>query len=186
MRKWFLAALLLVATTGVFAQADTWYFSVMPGYQFSSGEVDGGYVFSLDGGYYFTDNVALHAGFIFNEGNFSVDVYPYGEASFDDQFNMLVVGPEFATKAGANGQVYFQVDLGYAFGLNMDDIHVVGMTVPLTGVSVDDAFCYGAAIGYRHFFNEKVALNLQGTYHRVTGDWDTNHLDARIGVAWRF
>jgi len=186
MKRGIIAALLLLASLGLFAQADTWYFSVLPGYQFSSSEVDTGWVASFDGGYYFTDNVGIHGGFMFNEGNFKVDVPPYGTAKFDDMFEIAEVGVELVGKAGEKGQIYGQFNVGYAFGLSLDSATIAGMTVSLGDISVDDAFCYGAAFGYRHFFNDKTALNLQATYHRVTGDWDTNHIDLRIGVSWKF
>jgi len=186
MKKGIIAALLLLASLGLFAQADTWYFSMLPGYQFSSSEADAGWLASFEGGYYFNENIAVRGGLTFNEGNFKVDVPTVGEAKISDGFEMAEVGVEFGGKAGQKGWIYGQINLGYAFGLSFDNAKVGGVSYPIGNMDVSDAFCYGTALGYRHFFNEKVALNLQATYHRVTGDWDTNHWDARVGVSWKF
>lgn len=176
MKKTLVIAVMALAlfSVGAFAQAQTGYFSITPGYQFSSSEVDSGWVVGFDGGYYFNDWFGIHGGLLFNEGNFKVNVPGYGDFKFDDTFNLIEVGPEFVGKAGAKGQIYGQLNLGYAFGLKV------------AGMDINDEFAYGAAFGYRHFFTDKVALNLQATYHHVTGDWDTNHFDTRVGVAFKF
>lgn len=186
MKKTVLMAVLVLSlfSVGAFAQAQTGYFSILPGYQFSSSGVESGWVIGFDGGYYFNDWFGLHGGLQFNEGNFKMNAPGY-TFKFDDAFYLLEAGPEFVGKAGEKGQIYGQINLGYAFGLqsSVSSVNLYGNTYT---VETGSAFAYGAAFGYRYFFTDKVALNLQATYHRITGDLDTNHLDTRVGVAFKF
>ena len=121
MKRIVIAALLILGSVGVFAQAGTWYFSILPGYQIgSSGQSYNDYWFhykydaknnfqgSLDGGYYFTDNIGLHFAYVYNPGKAKVKVWDntgwatgvpgayIGQFGVDRQVNILQIGPEFA------------------------------------------------------------------------------------------
>lgn len=168
-------AFLMIFGVSAFAQGGSGYFAVLPGYQFSSGEVDSGYVVSLDGGYFYNDNWALHCGLMYNEGQ-----YDFGEVlmpttpptwwdlQYKDSFYILEMGPELAGNLG-RGQIYWQVfNLGHTFG-----------------AEDNNEWTLGTAAGYRYPINEKVGLNFQTAYHRVD-NWDTDHWDMRLGVIFRF
>lgn len=195
MKKVLIAVLLVVATMGICAQ-DKWYFSILPGYQFSTGDADSCFVASLDGGYFFTENYGLHFAYMYNEGKFKFDYAPYGEFKFEKNYNLIEIGPEFRTKAGEKGEIYGQLNVGYTFGstgINENYVVTVGGTTYLVNVTgeLKNDWALGAAFGYRYFFNKQVGLDLQATYHYLNGlkegDFDAkNSWDARIGVTWRF
>jgi len=186
---------LVVATLGICAQ-DKWYFSVLPGYQFSTGDADSGLVASLDGGYFFTENVGLHFAYMYNEGKFKVNVAPFGDLKFTKSYSLLEFGPEFRTKAGEKGEIYGQFNLGYTFGstgINENYIITYGGNTYLVNVTGDlsNDWALGGTFGYRYFFNKKVGLDMQATYHYMNGlkqeGFDAkNSWDARIGVTWKF
>jgi hypothetical protein len=197
MKKFgLITVFLMVLGVSAFAQAGSGYFAVLPGYQFSSNSADSGYVMSLDGGYFYNDNWGLHLGLNYNEGKFSYDnhdywvMYPYTVDGWDhgykDSFYILEVGPELAGNAG-KGQLYWQViNVGHTFG------------------AANNGWTWGTAAGYRYPINDKVGLNVQGTYHRVNGmgydnndywlgygdlfdeNFDCNLWDIRFGVIWKF
>lgn len=141
-----------------FGQAGSGYLSILPGYQFSSGDVDDSFVMSLDGGYFFDDNWALHLGLMYNEGKFN-----FGK----DSFYVFELGPELASEMG-NGKMYWQIiNIGHTMGLSSNE------------------WTYGTALGYRYHVNDKWDFNIQGAYHRVD-DLDTDHWDLRFGFTYKF
>jgi hypothetical protein len=174
MRRFGLMLLLVFAfSISALAQGGSGYFAVLPGYQFGSGDTDSGFVTSLDGGYFYNDNWALHMGLNYNEGKFD-----FGEVllptnpptlwdlKYKDSFYIFELGPELAGNLG-KGQIYGQFNVGHTFGAESNE------------------WTYGAALGYRYPINDKVGVNVQTTYHRVN-DWDTDHLDVRLGLVFRF
>jgi hypothetical protein len=177
MKKFgFMFAFLMIMGVSIFAQSGTGYFDVLPGYQFSSSKVDGGFVASLDGGYFFSDNWGLHMGLQYNEGKFDFGKKgsekdwwfdKFDEGKGKDSFYIFEIGPELAAKAG-KGQVYWQiVNVGHTFGANNNE------------------WSWGTAAGYRYPINENWGLDVQAAYHRVNS-WDTNHWDIRTGVVFKF
>ncbi len=195
MKKLLVAVLLVVATLGICAQ-EKWSVSVLPGYQFSTGDADSGFVASLDGVYYFSENYGLHFAYMYNEGKFKYTYAPYGEFKFKKNYNLIEVGPEFKTTAGQKGEIYGQINLGYTFGsTSIDENYIVTVggtpyAVHVTGELKND-WALGATFGYRYFFNKQVGIAMQATYHYMNGlkegDFDAkNSWDARIGVTWKF
>lgn len=175
MKKSLLVMVLFVfCSFAAMAQAGTGYFSILPGYQFSSDEVDDSFVFSLDGGYFFNENWGLHLGLMYNEGKFDFGkvLHPtvpptWVDLSFKDSFYIFEIGPELAAEMG-KGQLYWQIiNVGHTFGADSNE------------------WTYGTALGYRFKINDKWSFNLQGAYHRVD-DWDTNHWDLRLGFTYKF
>jgi len=186
MKKGLILGLALLFSMGLFAQSSS--FSIMPGYQFSSGEAEDGFVVGADYVYYFTDGIGLHIGYTYNEGNFEYDGYiPYfGHYTFefDNDFNIIEVGPEFVGDLGSGGQIYGQLNAGMTFGGS--DFHVY---IPYYGnyhADWDNEWTLGAALGYRYFFNDSVGIALQGTYHYID-NWEAdNFWDARVGITFKF
>jgi len=176
MKKYLLMTLACIFLgAAAFAQGGSGYFAVLPGYQFSSGETESCFVGSLDGGYFYNDNWGLHVGLNYNSGEFNLhDLgfghkhYPYSwmDDVYKDSFYIFEIGPELAGNVGP-GQLYGQFNLGHTFGAENNE------------------WTYGLACGYRFPINDRVGINVQGTYHRVN-DWDTDHLDLRLGVIFRF
>jgi hypothetical protein len=174
MKKVLMFGLLAFFGIALFAQDGTGYISILPGYQFSSGDVDSSFVASLDAGYFFNDYWGLHCGVIYNEGKFDfgkqlISKKPtiWWDGKYKDSFYTFEIGPELA-KAIGNGQIYWQiVNLGHTFGAE------------------DNQWSYGTAAGYRYHFNDKWGVNCQAAYHRVD-DWDTDHWDLRVGLTFKF
>ncbi|MEJ2367756.1 MAG: outer membrane beta-barrel protein [Acidobacteriota bacterium] len=189
-RYWLVALVALFAFVGIQAQDSPWQVSILPGYQFSSSEVDSGFVMSLDGTYFWQENFGLHAAWLYNEGKFKLGVPPYGDVKFSKSFSILEVGPEWDWRAGADGKIYLQLNVGHTFGAgSFSEIQTVkvGNSLYIVNVqgSLDNEWTYGAAFGYRYHFNQKTAMVVQGAYHRIN-NWDTDHWDIRVGVAFRF
>ena len=149
----------------------------MPGYQFSSGNYQvnsGGFVAngsaknnfagSLDFGWYFTNHVGLHVGYVYDDGdyhyNFHYGPYYFGDFSLKRQINIAEIGPEFLFGNKVD-QVYIQLNAGYTFGGGTTYYYYGGSRYNLGNLG-DNTFIYGAAVGYRHYFNDTVALAIQG------------------------
>lgn len=182
MKKVLIVLLLVLGSLCLYAQdSGQWYFSALPGYQFSSGHSRSSFVLSLDGGYYFNDNVGIHFSDTYNQGKYkySYVIYPY-EYTFEgsSSFEIIEVGPEFGAKVGDNGKFYGQINVGYAW----DTSNIGDGTYAVYNID----WTWGAAIGYRHFFNDRVAINFQGTYHHLNNWVSSNFTDARVGVSWKF
>lgn len=169
-----LSVFVMFLSFSAFAQAGSGYLSILPGYQFSSGDVDDSFVMSLDGGYFFNDNWGLHLGLIYDEGKFDFGkvllptVPPtWWEVKYKDSFYVFEIGPELAGEVG-KGQMYWQIiNLGHTMGLD------------------ENEWTYGTAVGYRYPINDKWGFNVQGGYHRVD-DYDTDHWDLRLGFTYKF
>ncbi len=202
MKKWLVGTVLVLASLGLFAQAKTGYVDLLAGYQFGadsqnfsnpplSGHITtkDKWLASFDGGWYFTDRVGLHAGLIYLPTDFKINAayagVPIGEHEISRHSQVFEVGPEFVWKAGQKGQIYGQLNLGYAFGSGDDGINYGGTTYKVGGIG-DDKFIGGLAVGYRHYFTDAWGWVIQGAYHRVSG-WPTNNIwDVRTGIAYRF
>jgi|WetSurMetagenome_2_1015567.scaffolds.fasta_scaffold02137_6 hypothetical protein len=210
MKKILIAALLVLGSLGVFAQAGTQYFAILPGYQFSTGNYqysqnfifnnhvyqfrvngsgENNFVGSLDYGYFFTENVGIHAAYVYNAGSFQANIhvgpYYFGNYKFDKSINWVEVGPEFVGMVGQNGQIYGQINLGYTFGNSTPNLHTAYGSYPL-GDFGSQTFIYGGAFGYRYYFNNSVGIAVQATYHHMQ-DYPISDLwDARVGVTFKF
>ncbi len=148
MKKLIVAAIMVLASFGIFAQAGSQYFAILPGYSFSTGNyqestnfiygnqwyefrvngsMSNNFVGSMDYGYFFTENVGIHAGYVYNAGQFHANVhvgpYYFGDYKFDRSINIFEIGPEFAGPVGTNGQLFFQVNVGYTFGNSTPNLH---------------------------------------------------------------
>jgi len=209
MRKCLLGVILLVASVGVFAQANSWYFAVLPGYQFSTGNyqeadnfifgsnlyqwrVNGSgknnFMGSLDLGYFFTNNVGVHFAYLYNQGKYQANLHlgPFylGNYQFNRSLNIAEIGPEFAF-GSKQSQTYFQVNVGYTFGNSTPNFQYQGVNYPL-GDFGTQSFVYGAAIGWRYYFNDSVGMAIQGAYHHMQHFPISDMWDGRIGVTFRF
>lgn len=221
MKRLLILLLTIFGVTFIMAQEKTFYIAILPGYQIASGNTKGsisftngelyiyqhnsiraqsGFVGTLDLGYYFTDNFGVHLDITYNNGNYEHDII-YIESAFaynkykmknrySDPFYILEIGPALARNIGDKGKIYFQISFGYRLGNDGVDnnLNTFGFDVkkmqPLKWV-------YGGAMGYRYYFNEKVGINLQLTYHNMTYHTKNNNdngylLDNLIGIAFRF
>ncbi len=203
MKKVIIAGILVLAGLGVFAQAGTGYVAVLPGYQFNTGSYtynyqglmtkakgEGNFVTSLDFGYFFTDKIGIHAGYMYDKGDYKASLsYPpffYTPSyKFSRQVNLFEVGPEFVGQAGQNGQIYGQINVGYTFGGTNTKFYLNGQRYDLGNVGSNE-WAFGGALGYRYFFNSSVGLGLQATYHHIN-KWEVNDFwDARLGIWFKF
>jgi len=169
VKKLLIAALLLLGSLAIFAQADATYFSILPGYQFSAQHLDNGFTGSIDAGYMFSDNVGIHVGLIFDRGGY---YYPFWwgynkSYQLKHNFEIAEVGLEIAGDMHGHNQFYGQLNGGYTLSLQENEATI------------------GAAFGYKYFFNKSVALNVQGAYHYVN-HWKIDIWDTRVGVSFRF
>lgn len=210
MKKLILASIFLLAGFTVLAQAGTGYFAILPGYQFSTGNyqysqnfVYAGHVYeyrvygsgqnnftgSLDGGYFFTDNIGIHFAYVYNAGQFRLNgqLGPYylGDFRFDQNISIAQVGPEFVMSHGSNSQTYFQVNVGYTFGNSTPNFHSAYGDIAM-GDFGTQTFVYGGAVGYRYYFTDMTGLAVQVGYNHFQDYAISNFWDARIGVVFRF
>jgi hypothetical protein len=203
MKRILIAALLILGTVGVFAQAGTWYFSILPGYQFSSTSenVSGGwyqvkvegkdnFCASLDGGYFFNDVVGLHFAYVYNPGDGQIKLYDYyygtgyiGKYGFDRAVNILQIGPEFVWGSKEN-QGYAQVNVGWTFGSGDTHINFYGHRYDLGNIGGND-FTYGVALGYRHFWGN-TGISMQVAWNHIDNFTVNDPVDLRVGITWKF
>ncbi len=165
MKKLIVGMVFILASVGLFAQSSN-YFSVLPGYQFQGNHMDSSFVGSFDAGYFYSDNVGLHVGLIYNPGEFDY---------FKKSFEILEAGVEFATTKGDTGQFYGQLNLGSTLGLGSSNYYY----------RTSNVATYGAALGYRYYFNDTTGINIQGAYHKL-GSGGESFSDVRIGIVFRF
>jgi hypothetical protein len=204
MKKILVAMVLVLGTFGIFAQAGTQYFAIMPGYQFSTGSYtyndgafqtkaqgQGNFVFSLDYGYFFTENVGMHVAYMYDKGDYKAQLtylplnWGTGDYKFNRTVNIFEIGPEFATQAGTNGQWYGQINVGYTFGSGDTTFYLNGTKYDLGNAGSND-WTLGGAFGYRYYFNNSVGIGAQIAYHHING-WDVNDMwDSRLGVWFKF
>ncbi len=210
MKKILIAALLVLGSLGVFAQAGTQYFAILPGYQFSTGNYQQSELFvynnhwyearvygsgqnnftgSLDGGYFFTNNMGIHFAYMYNAGQFQLQgqIGPYylGSYRFDQNVSIAQVGPEFVMNHGSNSQTYFQLNLGYTFGNSTPSFHSDYGDISL-GDFGKQTFVYGGALGYRYYFTDMTGINVQVAYNHFQNYAISDFWDARVGVIFRF
>ena len=204
MKRILIAALLILGTVGVFAQAGTWYFSVLPGYQFTSTGTDYHYNYygvdvaertrgksnfmgSLDGGYFFNDVVGLHFAYVYNPGNYKDKLYInggyIGEWGLKRQVNLLQIGPEFVFGNKVD-QGYFQLNVGWTFGSGNTKINFGGTYYDM-GNTGSNKFAWGAGLGYRHFWGN-TGIDVRTDWNHIQ-NWPVNNgWDIRCGVTWKF
>ena len=201
MRKWLVGALCLLGSLGVFAQAHTGYFDILPGYQFNTGDYNvqegiyrtensgkDSWMGSLDVGWFFTDHVGLHGGYLYSPGDYHARLYRgpilMEDYTFSRSTHLLEIGPEFIWGPKDN-QLYFQLNAGHTFGSGDTKFYSGGHKYDLGNIGSNE-WVYGAALGYRHYFNESVGIAMQAAYHHIQ-NWEINDVwDARIGVVFRF
>jgi outer membrane protein OmpA-like peptidoglycan-associated protein len=202
MKKWLVIIVLVLGSLGLFAQAKTGYVDLLAGYQFASDSdsfsnpplsghmtLKDKWLASFDFGWYFTDRVGIHAGLIYMPTDFKLNAayngVPIGEFEISRHSQVFEVGPEFVWKAGQKGQLYTQLNFGYAFGSGDDGLNYGG-TMYKTGNIGEDKFMGGVALGYRHYFTDAWGWVVQGAYHRISS-WPSNNIwDVRTGFAYRF
>ncbi len=202
MKKVVLFLFLASMAFAAHAQVGSWYVSVLPGFQLESGAAGfpdyvgqtgsmkplAGLTASVDGEYFYTDNLALHMGLIYNQGKFRQRVLIYHMSptpwwsvrDFENTYGIFEVGPELVAPLGRDGQLYFQLNVGVTFA--HESYQAYGGPSDAT---FRNGTTYGGAIGYRHFFGERAGIAAQLAYHRVD-KWKTDHVDVRVGVVFRF
>ena len=201
MKRWFLCAVLLLVNLGASAQEDTGYVAILPGYQFPSGSETQTFaplsvraaqrdhwLASLDFGWFFTDRIGLHAGYIYMPTEYELHLWSgttdLGTRTISQSANILEIGPEFYWDIPWEwGQVYAQLNAGRPFGSSGASSSYGG---PSYTSKSGDAWSLGGTLGYRYPFNDTVGWTVQGTFHYVN-NWPSNKLwDVRTGVAFRF
>jgi len=201
MRKWLVGVLLVLGSLGAFAQAQTGYFDVLAGYQFRTGSYDiqygtfraeghgkNNWLASMDAGWFFTEHVGLHVGYIYNPGKYKINFFDgstlVGDRNLSRKVHLLEVGPEFIWGSAVN-QGYAQVNVGHTFGSGETLYYYNGSTYDLGNLGGNE-WGYGAALGYRHYFGDTVGLAVQGAYHHIK-NWEVRDAwDVRMGIAIRF
>ncbi|MGD1149094.1 MAG: hypothetical protein ABR961_14225 [Thermoanaerobaculaceae bacterium] len=193
--------LLLLVGLGVSAQENTGYVAILPGYQFPSGSQNltftplsanlaqkDNWLASLDFGWYVTDHIGLHAGYIYMPNDYELHLWngstDLGTSTISHKANIFEVGPEFLWEPQCYcGQVYAQLNLGRTFGSSNFTYGGRGYAVKDTG---GGEWSLGAALGYRHFFNDFVGWTIQSAFHHVNY-WPSGNLwDVRTGLDFRF
>ncbi|HTQ79623.1 MAG TPA: hypothetical protein VMM92_06480, partial [Thermoanaerobaculia bacterium] len=210
VKKLILGSLFLMLGLGVFAQAGTGYFDILVGGQFSTGNyqysnyfvynnalyqwrVNGSgrnnFLGSLDGGYFFTENIGLHFAYLYDAGKFQANFHAgslyAGSYNFNKDINIGEIGPEFAWKGGGNSQSFLQLNVGYTFGNSTPNVNTVYGSMPL-GNFGKQTFVYGAALGYRYYFSQMTGMTIQTAYHHFQDYAISDIWDVRVGVSFRF
>ncbi|MFI5168349.1 MAG: hypothetical protein ACHQQS_17215, partial [Thermoanaerobaculales bacterium] len=205
MKRWLICALLLLAGLGVSAQENTGYVAILPGYQFPSGSHSLNQTFtplaanlaqkdtwlaSLDFGWYFTDHIGIHAGYIYMPNDYKLHLWnssmDLGTSKFSHNANIFEVGPEFVWKTqGENGQVYAQFNVGRSLGSTDTTFNYGGTPYVLKQIGGGE-WPLGVALGYRYYFHEVVGWTIQGAFHHVS-EWPSQSIwDVRTGLSFRF
>ena len=202
MKRYLVGALLTLVGLTAYAQENSGYVSILPGYQWSSGtfhtvvapvaamlEQEDGILGSVDAGWYFTDHFGLHLGFVYvqAEHRTSWSVYDFAYPDFTQQRNMRFaeLGPELVWQTSSDNQVYFQLNVGHMVGGSNLEVENAGNLYTLDD-NGSEGWTLGGAIGHKVYFNDVVAWTIQGAYHTVR-DQPVDHMwDVRTGLSFRF
>lgn len=205
MKKIILGIILIMGALEALAQSNTGYVAILLGYQFTSGSHSQNQAFtplaanlaqkdswlaSLDFGWYFTDHVGLHAGYIYLPNKYELHLWNgpgnLGTYKLTHNTNVLEIGPEFVWNTQSEkGQVYAQLNLGYSFGSSDATFNYGGNKHALREIGGGEN-PYGAALGYRYYFSDVVGWAIQGAFHH-TSEWPSQNVwDVRTGLSFRF
>jgi outer membrane protein OmpA-like peptidoglycan-associated protein len=193
----------LLLAVGVYAQEHTGYVDILAGYQYPTGNQTqaflplsanlaqkNNWLGSLDFGWFFTDHVGVHAGYIYMPNEYrlrlSSGTTDLGSSSISRDVSVLEAGLELLWKTRCeNGQVYAQLNLGHTIGGSNTPFSYGGKSYAWANSGGGEQ-TIGATLGYRHYFSEVIGWAIQGTYHRVS-NWPSGSLwDMRTGVTFRF
>jgi hypothetical protein len=206
MKSVCVSAVVLVMALSLQAQSSKFYVDILPGCQLNSSTAletfasrDGdsytysttsgrGFAVSLDGGYFFTDHVALHVGYLYGTlkrttsgvigGAFS-NTY-----SIDGHYNLFEIGPEFDAHLSPQVWVYGQLNVGHTFG-GSQTLHLSSWG-PIYLPPDSQEWTMGAALGIRWVPGPHWGLAAQLGYHRFNQGQFNDYWDARLGVVIRF
>jgi outer membrane protein OmpA-like peptidoglycan-associated protein len=201
-KRLFGVLLVLAAALPVAAQENTGYISILAGVTRVHGnqsttippatfrlEMENGFLASLDVGWYFTDYLGVHAGYIYLPAEYDVRWYVDGarqpDGEIDNTMNVLELGPELVWETSERGLLYTQLNIGHTVSggrLNVGDEYD---NMPL-GDLRDDGWVYGGALGYKQFFSDSVGWTIQVAYHYLDGQVSQNVWDMRTGLTIRF
>jgi opacity protein-like surface antigen len=183
MKKLGLAmAFLLVGSLAAMAQAPSqpWTYQLSAGYNTNTGWMKSGWNASTGIGYSFNDSFKLN----FDVGYFEGKVK---DIDIKDHIWTFMVAPEYVYKISDSDQVYALIGAGVARRDSKD--YTFYSTLPPTPVHLasESKFAAEAGVGYRHYFNKSVGLQLQATYtHMAFKDKSLNPVDGRVGLVVRF
>ena len=206
MKKICILTIALLASLGLWAHSPSFYLDVLPGCQLNSSTVvtnsvdrggnsytysttsGRGFVGSVDGAYFFTDHIALHAGYVYGavKRNSGEVVGPFllSTYSIDGHFNLFEVGPEFDARLSEHLLLYGQLNVGRTFG-GSQTLRLPNWG-PIYLAPDSQGWTFGAALGIRWFPGTHWGMAGQLAYHRIN-HWEFNdYWDARVGVVIRF
>ncbi len=206
MRAICIVSIALIASLGLYAQSPSFYLDVLPGCQLNSSTAvvnssdrggdsctysttsGRGFVGSVDGAYFFTDHVALHAGYFHgaikrNSGE-AVGPFLLNIDSIDGHFNLFEIGPEFDARLSEHLLIYGQINVGHTFG-GSQTLRSSSWGPIYLGPDSQE-WTVGAALGIRWFPGTHWGLAGQLGYHRINHRQFNDYWDARLGVVCRF
>lgn len=180
MKKMILA-LTMVALGGVAAMAQTspstpWSWQLQSGYNTSSKSLDSGWMGATSIGYQFSDAFKLSFDLGFFEGKIK-------HTSLKNHVWTLMVAPTYVYNVSANDQVYGFIGAGLAQRSSKTYLYSPLANVRIPGTT---KFAAEAGVGYNHFFNQNVGLNLQATYTHMGFDPSIDPVDGRVGLIVRW
>ncbi len=203
MRRVVLGVAFAAVALTVRAQSNTGHVDILAGYRLGSGDQEvalppytGNVSFkdhwlaSLDFGWYFTDRVGVHAGYVYVPGNFELTLsngtttVGSGERAHDG--SVLEAGPEFVWESACGcARTYAQLNLGRIFGSGSTAFSYGGVDYTLGKIG-EQGWTYGAALGYRRELGDVLGWVVQGAYHHVD-NWPRGAmLDVRAGLSFQF
>jgi len=179
MKKLIIAASISVlASIAAMAQAPAtpWTWQLQTGYSTSTKSMDSGWNGATSVGYQFTDAFKLN----FDLGYFQGKIK---ETNLQNHIWTFMVAPTYVYHASANDQVYGFVGAGLAERGSKTYIDSASSEVHLPSES---KFAAEAGIGYNHFFNKSVGINLQATYTYMAFERSLEPVDGRVGLIVRW
>lgn len=179
--KKLILALTMVTLGSVAAMAQTspstpWSWQLQTGYNTSSKSLDSGWIGATSVGYQFSDAFKLSFDLGYFEGKIK-------HTSLKSHIWTFMVAPTYMYHISANDQVYGFIGAGLAQQSSKTYLDSALVTTHIAGTT---RFAAEAGVGYNHFFNQNVGLNLQATYTHMQFDPSIDPVDGRVGVIVRW
>ncbi len=179
MKRLLLVAIAMVFTSvALMAQtpANPWSWQLQAGYNNSTGNMKSGWDGATSLGYQFNDSFKLNLDLGYFEGKIK-------DTPLKSHIWTFMLAPEYVYNLSSDNQVYAFVGAGVA-DRSSKEYHLAGvMPVRLPSAT---KWAAEAGVGYNHFFNQNVGLNLQATYTHMAFAEKLNPVDARVGLVIRF
>jgi opacity protein-like surface antigen len=170
--------MMIFGGTALLAQtpSNPWTWQIQAGYNNNTGWMKNGWNGTTSLGYRFTDSFKLNLDLGYFEGKVK-------DTHVKSHIWTLMLAPTYVYDVSNSDQVYAFVGAGVA-DRRSGEYEIAGL-MPVRFPSATK-WAAEAGVGYNHFFNQNVGLNLQASYTHMAFAQRLNPVDARVGLVIKF